>query len=356
MCGLMTAKDAMLAVAVSSSAAAIGSISAMAAVVIATTIVLKGHTSYAYRITLYLAILNLLDRIMIGLELLPVNFHGLGNSSSTVTLRNQSGWGKACTAIGFLSQYLGLSKSLVLLWLCLYVFALATFQAQVRNEVVGLLSVLLIPLVIVWIPFLGDAYGLMGTWCWIKDHCNGTHVQDSWYRLAVSDIPDLLLHVMSSILIAIVIIIFCKRSLIASPLQRCQQTALKKILPLLLYPALHSVVEAGNTAKDVYFSIIKLHNGRAPFIVEMVVVVLIQTFTIALPISLLVNSEVRSTLFCIKQKVKTIQPHESSVYQTNDGPSAYLTIGHDRLHETSATVFNVSLETSESEPLIIRTS
>ena len=103
-CGLMAAKDAKLALVVSSSAAAIGSVSALTAVVIAMAIVLKGHASRAYRITLYLAVLNLLETTMVGLELLPVNFHGLGNS---VSLRNQSGWEETCSAIGFLATYLG---------------------------------------------------------------------------------------------------------------------------------------------------------------------------------------------------------------------------------------------------------
>ena len=347
-CGTMTVKDATWALAINSLAAAIGSASSLTAVVIAMAVVIKTHASHAHRITLYLAIVSLLDRIAMGMEVLPINFEALGNASSSVlvTVRNQSGWEDACTAIGFVSQYFSLSTSLALLWLCLYVFALATLRVQLQlvvHEVAGLLCVLLIPFVIVWIPFLRNGYGLGGTWCWIKNSCNGTPDQYSWYQIGVADIPFLLAHVTSLVLITITVGVFCKRSITIDHLQQCQQTALKKLLPLLLYPALYSMAATVTVSKDVYFFAVKSRGGKDPFAAEMAVVVVIQTFTLALPASLLLNSDVRGTL-CRKRKTKTMQ---------SSGVTTYRTMQQDRLTETSATFFKVAQETSENDPLVI---
>ena len=341
-CGTMTVEDATLALAINSLAAAIGSVSSLTAAAIAMAVVIKTHASQAHRIFLYLAIVSLLDRIVFGMEVLPIKFEVLGNTS-LVTLLNQSGWEDACAAIGFVSQYLSLSKSLALLWLCLYVFALAILRVHlqlVRHEVAGLLCISLIPLVIVWIPFLSNGYGLGGTWCWIKDSCNGTSVQYSWYKIGVGDIPFLLAHVTSLVLIATTIGVFCKRSRTNDHLRQCQQTALKKLLPLLLYPALFSVAAIVTVFKDVSFFAAKFRGRNDAFAAEMAVVVVIQTFTVALPVSLLLNSDVRSTL-CRKRKTKAMRSSGVKTYN-QDG----------LISETSTTFFKVKHETSENDPLV----
>ena len=342
----MTIKDAKLTIALNSLAAVIGSASSLAAVMI--IIALRVYSSYAYRITLYLAIVSLLDRILLGLEVLPANVDGPDN----VTVDVKNGWEDACKTIGCIDQYFSLCKPLAVLWLCLYVFVLAAFRVQlqlIRHEVAGLLSVFVIPLFIVWIPFLHNGYGLTGTWCWIKDSCNGTHLQNSGFKLGVADGPVLLAHVTSLGLIAIIITVFCKGSLQTSYLQRCNQTVLKKLLPLLLYPALYSIAVAVSTAKDVYFTITKPVKGDDMFVAELVVVVLLQTFTVALPISLLLHSDVRGALrstLCrkLKQKERTIQTTCSS--------KATIHITSQPYPATSQVVFITHSE-SDSDPLII---
>lgn len=291
----MTIKDAKLAIAFNSSAAVIGSLSSLAAVLV--IIYTKAYSSYTYRIILYIAIASLLDRVTLGLEVLPANIDGNGNA--TVSVRD--GWGSICEAIGFIDQYFSLCKPLAVLWLCLYVFVLATLRVQlhfIRHEVAGLLSVLLLPFLIVWVPLLDNRYGLTGTWCWIKDSCNETRLENSWYRLGTADIPTLLMHATSTLLVFATIVAFCKGSFTTSHLRHSQQTALKKILPLLLYPALYSVAVAASTAKDIYITVTKPKAGAVMFVAEMTVVILLQVFTLALPASLLLQSDVRRRMLC----------------------------------------------------------
>ena len=80
-------------------------------------------------------------------------------------------------------------------------------------EISYILIPILVPMSILWIPFINNAYGMAGTWCWIrnKDDLCGVNLAGSieWYALWY--IPWIALCVINLITIVAIVVILCKR-------------------------------------------------------------------------------------------------------------------------------------------------
>ena len=73
-----------------------------------------------------------------------------------------------CVFIGFLDQYTGCCVLLAQTVLTLVVFLKVTFNKNSdRLEILYFLIIFFSPILICWIPFINQAYGANGPWCWI---------------------------------------------------------------------------------------------------------------------------------------------------------------------------------------------
>ena len=169
-----------------------------------------------------------------------------------------------CEVFGFLLQYFMWVKLLFTVCLVFHFFVLAVYLKNLyKFELLYVLVSILLPMLVVWIPFVGRKYGEAGAWCWIKDwKDNCAQVNDVigvveqfvlWYT-------PLFMSLTISIVIAVFILIILTRRGYASaaginqsetgPLMYSTiqaetkniQAALKQLLPLLAYPIIFYVL------------------------------------------------------------------------------------------------------------------
>lgn len=299
-----------------SSFAALGALANLATVVLILWI--KAHRQHIHRLTLYLAILGLVHSVLIGLETLPVDTTKAGGDVVTV----RSGWNHSCAAIGFLAQHIGLSKSLAVLSICFFLFMLAICQVKLHKpvqEVTGLLCVLFLPALTSWVPFLGDQYGLIGVWCWIKHDCLEPPRTElgSYFRIGASVLLDIAPHTLSIILISSVAIVFLKRSCCHTKKNLRQQhwLALKEVSPLVSYPLVSALALFVGTANNIAIKIQPAHVDHSRFVGEMVTLSLMQTANLAIPISFLLHPSIRRSIVA---KFKGIMNQKKVLQEVNE--------------------------------------
>lgn len=167
-----------------------------------------------------------------------------------------------CAALGFLLQYTG--WVMLLLTTCVTVHnAALVFGGKIIYwlEPFGLLFSLFFPLMFSWIPFLNEGYGRAGGWCWIRiinEHKNcTTNVYGLVEEFVLWYVPFSVLLLANVIVIVAVMVALCKAifkkyenldSVQSDPIlmeqRRRGKEALKKTLPLMIYPILFQVFNA----------------------------------------------------------------------------------------------------------------
>ena len=257
-------------------------------------VVAKAHHMYIHRLTLYLAIAGTLHALAMGLEALPTDLSLPDNS--TVAVR--SGWYGACVLFGVLSQYFSFVKALAMLWICLYVFSLVVFQAQVkkrRHEACGGLVVILVPSLLTWEPLLHHSYGLAGAVCWITgDYERGNSSFGYVVKMAFFIVPHCLLSLAGMVLILAAILLLLKEAFKRERhLQKNHWVAMRQVLPLVIYPCVNYVVFLCQLA--VGFSTLDSGSGGAG-INNVVAACFIQSSSVVLLLSLFTHSSYRLLL------------------------------------------------------------
>lgn len=290
----LTVEEGRVFIIINSVFAALGSSANLVTVVL--VVWTKAYRQHVHRLTLYLAVLGLIHSAMIGLETLPVDTARAGGD--VVMVRN--GWDHSCTAIGFLGQHMGLSKSLTVLSICLFLFMLAICQVKMHkpvHEVTGVLCVVFLPALTSWVPFIGSQYGLIGVWCWIKYDClNPTQTEmGSYFRIGASVLLDIAPHTLSIILISSVAIVFWKRSCChtKTSLRQSNWLALKEVSPLVCYPLASALALLVGTANNVVVKVESTRIDHSRYVGEMATLCLMQTANLAIPISFLLHPSIR---------------------------------------------------------------
>ena len=253
----------------------------------------RAYRRLLHRLTLYLAIGGILRSLAYVLQVLPVDVEQADNS--TVTVRK--GWEGVCVFAGFMIQYTGLIQPFTVLWICLYLFRMVLFQKRsekIGHEVIGLVAAYLVPHLFTWEPFITDSYGLLGTRCWIVDNdCNSNFDLAFAYEMALNVVPNFTVTLMGLILMAITIAALV-RKFILKVLQLHQWAAIKEILPLAIYPTLFMLI--------LLARLIALVSGNYTYDASVAFASLIQMCSAALPVSLLMRSNLRNRLCCRKKR------------------------------------------------------
>ena len=280
----------MLYIALNATFSAIGILCCLATIVLIFS--LKIHRQYIHRLQLYIAIFCCLFNAALALEIIPVDTSG-------ICVRVKQGWNETCIAFGFVAQYFGFAKSFSMLWICWYVFMLAIFRFQMKREKTGIAVVLILPSLFAWIPFLYQSYGLNGVWCWIKNDPGSKYKGTLQSGLVAG--ADFVVHLVSTVMIAVVGIMFCKGAYTHNSILKHQHLlALKEVLPLLVYPAVDCMGAILVAVKTLYFNL--QHENSDFLIIQMVAIAVLQVSTVLLPISLLLHPSVRILACSQKQR------------------------------------------------------
>jgi len=195
----------------------------------------KRQITVSQRLVLYLMISAVFVSLIIGLELIVVWYE------DTPDIK------QVCKAIASLLEFAIWVKLLLTFWINIHLFLLSVLrQYRAWLEVLYIVSSVLVPFFLFWIPFVTDTYGLAGGWCWISmmdSKCNerkvGTIEQFVlWYG------PVMLLTVVNIAMMMIMASVLCKRAccngneeekdpFLPKPKHK---VVLKETLPLIVYP------------------------------------------------------------------------------------------------------------------------
>ena len=257
----------------------------------ALVVIAKAHRMYIHRLSLYLALAGTLHALSMGLEGVPTDLSQPDNSTTVV----RSGWYGACVLFGIVAQYFSFAKALVMVWICLYAFALVVLGKQLKqrkHEVGGALVVLLVPALLTWEPLLHHSYGLAGAVCWISgDYERGNSSFGYVIKMAFSIVPHCLMS-----FTGMVLIVAATLSLFRGAVRRNSRTqmhhwkALKEVLPLVAYPCVYYLIFVGRVV--ISFCNESIDSG----VNNLVAVCLLQSSSVVLLLSLFMHPSYRSLL------------------------------------------------------------
>ena len=190
-----------------------------------------------------------------------VTFIGYEDNSSTDYVH-------LCAAVGFALEYSMWIKLLFMLWLVLHLFCFTVFyKSSEKYEKFCFVSLILFPLLFVWIPFIHGLYGMAGSWCWIqnwKDDCPSKKSElgvIEEYLLLHG--PFLVLLTIAMGLIVVMVFVIAKRltpylsGSEAEPLinRDRRSQALKELLSLVAYPIFFFVLLVPASSNRIYGAI-----------------------------------------------------------------------------------------------------
>ena len=172
-----------------------------------------------------------------------------------------------CQAEAFLLEYTNWVKTLFTLCLSIHLFIYTVYLKNLqRLEYLYIVISLCLPLLQAWVPFIHHNYGLAGAWCFIKswkDNCAQEKDDEGIIeQFALYFGPMMACVVVCIILCFTTIFVMVKRLhsfssdheqlLIESNENVTKKEALKQIIPLLLYPALYSVLMIVSTGRRIH--------------------------------------------------------------------------------------------------------
>ena len=230
-------------------------------------LVCRAHHRFVHRLTLYLTGAAFFLSVLYALQILPVKLHN-GIAST------REGWSGLCTAIAFLDQYTGWVMLLIICWINLYLFLLAVTKSSALvnhkrvYEVAGIVTVFILPLTYVWIPFLDDRYGLAGAWCWIKltkGTCNASYVTGLEFQIGLWYGPAIVITSLSFIGMCALVYALCKQVLKTENNTAQHINALKDAFPLLVYLVIFNFINCLDIVNHIYYAIVTLKEGKDPY-------------------------------------------------------------------------------------------
>ena len=229
------AEYAVIVPAISTASALVSALAC--AGVIALILLFKKHQFFTQRLVLYLNIIALTNAVSVTLHRVDYN----GSNSATQGF---------CMFSGFLDQTT--SWGLLIAVCCITVNLLLNVVFQKRTERLEKLYFVLIfvfPLTFNWIPFIKQAYGLAGAWCWIRseeEDCS-IFVFGVVLRFVLWYVP---LYVILIILIVIYIVILYKiakdrhkwEGKYDPNSQQRKEQMQKEVRPLIAYPLIYLLI------------------------------------------------------------------------------------------------------------------
>lgn len=213
-----------------------GLVSTLACIgVVALIFLLKKHYFFSQRLILYLSIASLLNSIATALR-----YQRLGE-----TIRG------LCVFTAFFDQTTSWAALIAIACITVNLLLLVVFRKQTtRLEPLFFVTIFVFPLTFNWIPFVKDAYGVSGAWCWIRI----TNEEDCSAFLFGTYLSFILWWVPLYVILAILIVIYVAIVYHMRSRRRTwdgkydpESAKLKKMMekevrPLLWYPLIYFVI------------------------------------------------------------------------------------------------------------------
>ena len=238
----------------------------------------KVYKKFVYRLTLYLIVVALLEPVVSILDVVPVHRNG-----TVVAVR--SGFEGFCSVVGFLSVVVTWMELLVICWIVLYLVMVLVFRhnanaVKVKHEACGLAVVSLLPLLVTWVPFVKNMYGLSEETCWIKLSENNTCDYDYiglTFMFVFSYTPSFCGDVVTLVALCTILIVMCRRAMrqeqgVGQP--SIYRQGVKEVLPLILYLLIYLLLWTAMVAIRICGAIPSVHKMNLQWLVHMYSVII----------------------------------------------------------------------------------
>ena len=244
----------------------------------------KVYKKFVYRLTLYMIIVALVHPVVLILDVLPVYRNG-----TVVAVRE--GFESFCSLVGFLYVVTEWMELLVICWIVLYLVMVLVFRhsanaVKVKHEACGLAVVLLLPLVVAWLPFVKNMYGLSDVTCWIKlsensacdyDYIGLTFLFVFYYG------PNFCVGMATLVTLCTILIVMCRRAMRQEQgvgQQSVYQQGVKEVLLLLLYLFLYLLLGAALVAIRICGAIpsIRKTNFKVQWLIYSIIIYILRLF------------------------------------------------------------------------------
>ena len=200
--------------------------------IIGLVILFKKYRFFTQRLILYMCIAAAVSSLV-----------GTLNAVATIAYTSSALTGY-CVFIGFMDQYAGCCVLLAQTVLTLVVFLKVMFNKNTdRLEILYFVIIFFSPILICWIPFINQAYGANGPWCWITstDQFCQRFIFGFVCQLLVWYIPLYLLMATLFIMLLVVIVSLHRRRFrwegVYDPNSTAFNTTMEKeARPLIAYP------------------------------------------------------------------------------------------------------------------------
>ena len=206
---------------------------------------------FVFRLVFYLMLLNLAEATILLLEVIPANLQG-----GTVFIRSA-----VCSFFGFVDQIIYWMGFIAIFWFIIYMlwltYHLYKIQDGLQNEsvpiprvskkveIVGILTLLITPFVLNWIPFIWGMYGLSRPWCWIR----GTQNSCDDFVLGVTLMillfygPIVIIVLFSFISFTIIAIFVCRAaSKLKGGNRKKANRFIREMLLIVFYPLIYNIL------------------------------------------------------------------------------------------------------------------
>ena len=230
------------------------------AVALLLAFLLRLYKHFTYRLAMYQVVGSLLWEICVVM----LSCTELSNHSSMF-------YQVMCKVVAFLEFFSMSMKLMFTLWLTFHLFCYVVFFKNLKKlEWLYITSSVFLPLLVSWIPFIHNNYGIAGGWCFIRestDTCT-TNTEGIIEIFALFYGPLAVSLIFGVLAIFIMIVVMVSRAYVNSntqtenePLLRStSKTLLKQLLPLLAYPVIYFTLVLIPVTNRIYDAISPTEN------------------------------------------------------------------------------------------------
>ena len=280
---------------------------------LALIVYVKGYKHFLYRLTFHLALASLMRAFFIGASAIPVDV-ARSNGSYVAIFPGTDG---LCAFMGGARQYTYLWCATAVMWTCLYVIKTGVRGNNKREyddefidskekkwvslikrhkyEVTGHIAVALLPALVFWIPYIKDAYGLNGPWCWIHDYAGDTDGSGLLTFRIVFRLPAIIGSVTCVLVMSYIVAKHCRTARLQD--DPWQLAAVKRVAPVMIYPITFAIASVGSIlhvilGKPLMFKA----NTTTIYNAEMVFLTVFFLYDMSVTLSLFLHTEIRMSL------------------------------------------------------------
>ena len=287
---------------------------------------------FVFRLVLYLMLSNLAEATFLLLEVIPVEVQ-----DGKVFTRPGPHWSHACSAFGFLDQIASWMGFAAIVWIMIYMlwrtYHLYKIQDGEQQEdipkpkvskkvkIIGILTLLIAPFVLNWLPFMQELYGQSGPWCWIKTTQSTCDIIEFGVALTLVlfFVPVFGVVAFGFISLTIICICGCKAALkLSGGNKKKADRFIGEILLIVVYPLIYiilCIVLLANRIKEATIS----NKEEPPFFPLWMTVAIADPARVALlPLAFILHPKSWMNMFCKEENCDFMDDEEFVVPPEGD--------------------------------------